>query len=82
MILPEEIKALASDKLDSAMRIREKLEKYAAIDAVKEEVVKKYEEENSELDSEELTILLTKVKLILEQIEYDIFSKILEMYDD
>ena len=74
--LVEEIKALASEKLDSAMRIREKLEKYAAIDAVKEEVVKKYEEENSELDSEELTILLTKVKLILEQIEYDIFRSI------
>ena len=74
--LVEEIKALASEKLDAAMRIREKLEKYAAIDAVKEEVVSKYEEENSELDSEELTILLTKVKLILEQIEYDIFRSI------
>ena len=74
--LVNEIKKLASDKLDSAMRIREKLEKYAAIDAVKEEVVNKYEEENSELDSEELNILLTKVKLILEQIEYDIFRSI------
>jgi len=74
--LVEEIKNLASEKLDAAMRIREKLEKYAAIDAVKEEVVKKYEEENNELDSEELTILLTKVKLILEQIEYDIFRSI------
>ena len=74
--LVNEIKELASDKLDSAMRIREKLEKYAAIDAVKEEVVSKYEEENSELDSEELNILLTKVKLILEQIEYDIFRSI------
>ena len=74
--LVEEIKALASEKLDAAMRIREKLEKYAAIDAVKEEVVKKYEEENSELDPEELAILLTKVKLILEQIEYDIFRSI------
>ena len=74
--LVNEIKELASDKLDSAMRIREKLEKYAAIDSVKEEVVSKYEEENSELDSEELNILLTKVKLILEQIEYDIFRSI------
>ena len=74
--LVNEIKELASSKLDAAMRIREKLEKYAAIDAVKEEVVSKYEEENSELDSEELNILLTKVKLILEQIEYDIFRSI------
>ena len=75
--LVDEITKLASDKLDKAMRIKEKLEKYAAIDAVKEEVVAKYEEENKEkLDSEELTLLLTKVKLILENIEYDIFRSI------
>ncbi len=75
--LVNEITELASDKLDSAMRIREKLEKYAAIDAVKEEVVKKYEEENKDkLDNEELTLLLTQVKLILENIEYDIFRSI------
>ena len=75
--LVEEITKLASDKLDKAMRIREKLEKYAAIDAVKEEIVTKYEEENKDkLDSEELTLLLTKVKLILENIEYDIFRSI------
>ena len=75
--LVEEITKLASDKLDKAMRIKEKLEKYAAIDAVKEEVVAKYEEENKEkLDSEELTLLITKVKLILENIEYDIFRSI------
>ena len=34
--LKEEISTLASAKLDSAMRIKDKLEKYAAIDAVKE----------------------------------------------
>ena len=75
--LVKEITELASDKLDKAMRIKEKLEKYAAIDQVKEEVVAKYEEENKDkLDSEELTLLLTKVKLILENIEYDIFRSI------
>ena len=74
--LRDEIKALASDKLDKAMRIKEKLEKYAAIDAVKEEVVEKYKEENSDLDKDELNILLTKVKLVLENIEYDIFRSI------
>ena len=75
--LVNEITEIASDKLDKAMRIREKLEKYAAIDAVKEEVVKKYEEENKDkLESEELTLLLTQVKLILENIEYDIFRSI------
>ncbi len=75
--LVKEITNLASDKLDAAMRIKEKLEKYAAIDAVKEEIVSKYEEENKEkLDSDELNLLLTKVKLILENIEYDIFRSI------
>ncbi len=74
--LKEEIKTLASDKLDKAMRIKEKLEKYAAIDKVKEEVVAKYEEENKDLEKEDLTILLTKVKLVLEEIEYEIFRSI------
>ena len=74
--LRKEVYDLAAEKLDKAMRIKEKLEKYAAIDAVKEEVVNKYIEENSELDKEELTVLETKVKLVLESIEYDIFRNI------
>lgn len=74
--LREEVKSLAADKLDSAMRIKEKLAKYEAIDNVKKEVVSKYEEENSDLDTDELNILLTKVKLVLESIEYDIFRSI------
>ena len=74
--LREEIKELASEKLDKAMRIKAKLEKYAAIDAVKEEVIEKYVSENSELDKDELEVLTTKVKLVLESIEYDIFRGI------
>ncbi len=74
--LRNEIRTLASDKLDAALRIKGKLEKYAAIDAVKEEVVNKYEEGNSSLDKDELNELLTKVKLVLESIEYDIFRSI------
>lgn len=74
--LRNEVTRLAADKLDAAMRIKEKLEKYAAIDAVKEEVVNKYTEENADLDKDELTVLITKVKLVLESIEYDIFRNI------
>ena len=74
--LKAEIKELAADKLDKAMRIKDKLKKYAAIDEVKETVVNKYIEDNAELDKEELTILITKVKLVLEEIEYDIFRAI------
>ena len=75
--LKEEIKALAEDKLDKALRIKDKLEKYAAIDAVKEEVVNKYTEEYEEkLKDEEFQELITKVKLVLEEIEYEIFRTI------
>ena len=74
--LRNDIFALAHDKMDKALRIKDKLEKYAAIDAVKDEVVSKYEEENKGLEKEELEVLLTKVKLVLESIEYDIFRSI------
>ncbi len=74
--LKEEIRNLASEKLDQAMRIKDKLEKYAAIDQIKEDVVNKYETENEGLKEAELKELLTKVKLVLEEIEYEIFRKI------
>ncbi len=74
--LRNEIYDLASVKLDAAMRIKEKLEKYAAIDQVKEDVVNKYTLENASLNKEDLEVLLTKVKLVLESIEYEIFRKI------
>ena len=74
--LKSEVSALCSDKLNEAMRIKGKLEKYAAIDAVKEEVVEKYTVENESLDDKELNELLTKVKLVLEEIEYEIFRTI------
>lgn len=74
--LKEEVYSLASEKLNSAMRIKEKQEKYEKIDKVKEEVILKYTEENKELDKEELNELITKIKLILESIEYDIFRSI------
>ena len=64
--LRTDISNLASLKLDQAMRIKDKQEKYAAIDAVKEEVVEKYTSSNQDLDKDELTILITKVKLVLE----------------
>ena len=73
----EEIKSLAEDKMNKALRIKEKLEKYAAIDAVKEEIVNKYTEEYEEkLKEEEFKELITKVKLVLEEIEYEIFRTI------
>lgn len=74
--LREEIKALASKDLDSALRIKDKLESYAAIDEVKTRIIEKYKSENEGMDKDEFTILETKIKLILESIQYDIFRSI------
>ena len=74
--LKKEVEALVSDELNTALRIKDKLEKYAAVDAAKEKVVKKYEEENASLDADALNELITKVKLVLEEIEYEIFRTI------
>lgn len=74
--LKEKVRILSSNKLDAALRIKDKLEKYAQIDAIKESVLLKYQEENANLEKEELDVLLTKVKLILEEIEYELFRKI------
>ncbi len=75
--LKKEVRDLAEDKMNTALRIKDKLEKYAAIDAVKEEVVNKYTEEYEEtLKDEEFQELITKVKLVLEEIEYEIFRQI------
>ena len=74
--LKEEVRTLASNNLNSAMRIKDKLEKYAAIEKVKEDIVNKYTLENENLKESELEELVTKVKLVLEEIEYEIFRKI------
>lgn len=74
--LKTEVASLCTDELNSAMRIKGKLEKYAAIDACKEKVVTQYEEENSSLEPDALKELITKVKLVLEEIEYEIFRTI------
>lgn len=74
--LKSEIYALAKDKLNEALRIKEKLERYARINEIKESVISKYENETKSLSEVELNQLLTKVKLVLEEIEYEIFRKI------
>ena len=74
--LREEITALAKEPFDKAMRIKDKIEKYEAIDKVIEDIVQKFEYENEDLDKEELNELLTKVKLCLGEVEYEVFRKI------
>ena len=74
--LRDEIKNLCAEDLDKAMRIKDKLEKYNKIDEIKKSIVNRYTEENSSLDEDSLRELLTKVKLVLEDIEYEIFRSI------
>ena len=63
-------------RLDEALRIKDKLTKYNAIDSLKEEIVSKYEEENKDLEPEELNKLLTSVKLVFGEVEYNLFRSI------
>ncbi len=74
--LKEEVYLLAKEPLDKALRIKDKLEMFAATDKIKEDVVAKFEYENEEMDKDELNELLTKVKLCLAEVEYDVFRKI------
>ena len=75
--LRKEVRSLAEKDLDDALRIKDKLEKYARIDEIKENIVDKYTSENEDkLKEKELVELITKVKLILEEIEYEIFRRI------
>ncbi len=72
----ENVRTLSKDRLDQALRIKDKLEKYAAIDQIKEEIVSKYETENEDMKPEELKKLITGVKLVLEEVEYELFRSI------
>lgn len=75
--LRKEIESLASDPLDKALRIKDKLEMHAKVDEIKEGVIQKYQQENEEtMNEEELLLLTTKVRQVLDDIEYNQFRKI------
>jgi polyribonucleotide nucleotidyltransferase len=75
--LRSEVDSIVRDRLDKALRIKDKLEKYSAIDNLEEEVIEKYKSENEDtMKPEELKELLTKVALIFHGIEYELFRNI------
>ena len=75
--LRSEVDTYVRERLDKALRIKDKLEKYTAIDSLQEEVVEKYKNENEDtMKPEELNELLTKVALIFHGIEYELFRNI------
>lgn len=75
--LVERITALIKDKMDQALRIKGKLEKYAAIDAIKEEMNELFTSENEDkMKDDELKELLVKVGMVVSDIEYNLFRSI------
>ena len=75
--LVDRITNLISDKMDKALRIKDKLEKYAAIDAIKEEINDLLTSENEDtMKEEELKELLVKGQMVVSDIEYNLFRSI------
>ena len=75
--LRNEVDSIVRKRLDKALRIKDKLEKYSAIDNLEEEVIEKYKSKNEDtMKPEELKELLTKVALIFHGIEYELFRNI------
>ncbi len=74
--LKDEVAKLIEKDLDEALRIKEKLERYARIDEIKDNLLEKYKEENIELEDEDLDLLLVKVEKIFSDVEYRLFRNI------
>jgi len=74
--LIKDVTAMSKDEIYRALRIKDKLESYGALDKIKEEVIEKYTKENEGLKDSELKELLAKINLILSNVEYDVFRKI------
>ena len=75
--LKKEVKEQIEKDIDSALRIKDKLEKYSRLDEIKENLLKKYEKENENLKDIELKELLTKITLIYNEVEYSLFRNII-----
>ena len=65
--LIKEVKDFAKDKMNSAIQIKDKLEKYAAIDKVKTDSLEYFSEKYQ--DNEELESIINDVKKIVDNIE-------------
>ena len=75
--LIERITGLVTKKMDKALRIKDKLEKYAAIDAIKEEMNDLFTSEYEDsMKEDELKELLVKVQMVVSDIEYQLFRSI------
>ena len=75
--LKQEVDEFCRDRIDTSLRIKDKLEKYAAIDKIKEDLTNKYKELYEDvMKPNDYQELITKVLLVFNEIEYEIFRNI------
>ena len=72
----KEVTKLIEKDLDKALRIKEKLERYGRIDEIKDSLLEKYKEDNKDLETDDLNLLLVKVEKIFSDVEYRLFRNI------
>ena len=75
--LKKEVDEFCRDRINLSLRIKDKLEKYAAIDKIKEDLTNKYKELYEDvMKPNDYQELITKILLIFNDIEYEIFRNI------
>ena len=75
--LRSEVDEFCRDRIDKSLRIMDKIEKYEALDKVKEDLVNKSKEQYEDImKPDEYKELITTVMLIFSDIEYEIFRNI------
>ena len=75
--LRQEVVEFCHDRVDAALRIKDKIEKYEAIDKVKADLEEKYKAlYEDEMKPDEYKELITKVLLVFHDVEYEIFRNI------
>ncbi len=74
--LQEEVTDLIKDDIDKALRIKDKLDKYAKLDEIKDNLISKYESENEDMHLDDLEKLKAKLVIIYNEVEYELFRQI------
>ena len=74
--LKEEVIDLIKNDVDKALRIKDKLEKYAKLDEIKDNLISKYEKENEDMHPDDLEKLKAKLVIIYNEVEYELFRQI------
>lgn len=75
--LRQEVEDMVGDRFDKGLRIVDKLEKNAFLEAIRDDLLKTYKERYEDaMKPDELQELYTKVMLIYEDIQYRIFRSI------